>query len=134
MSTENSRPGRLLVVDDNELNRDMLARRLERRGFVVSVAENAVQLADRVQKEQSDLVLLDIEMPGVSGLEALAALRKTRTAIQLPVIMVTARSDSEDIVKALELNANDYIVKPVDFPVVVARINSLLSHKRAEQD
>src|SRR5215469_16367328 len=96
------RPERLLIIDDNELNRDMLARRLAKKGYIVSVAENACDLELRVRQEKTDLILLDIEMPKVSGLEALTCLRKTYSPIQLPIIMVTARNHSEDIVKALE--------------------------------
>ena len=80
-----------------------------------------------------NLVLLDIEMPDVSGLEALASLRLTYSAIHLPVIMVTARTQSEDIVKALELGANDYLAKPIDFPVALARVRTHLAHLHAEQ-
>ena len=70
----NSRPERLLVVDDNEMNRDMLARRLARKGYEVVVAGDAYDLQGLIKKTEFDLVLLDIEMPGVSGLDALAAL------------------------------------------------------------
>src|SRR5205807_4838228 len=74
-----------------------------------------------------------IEMPEISGLDALKILREAYTPIELPVIMVTAKNQSEDIVKALELGANDYLTKPIDFPVAVARIGSQLSHKRAQE-
>ena len=127
----NTQSGRLLIVDDNEMNRDMLARRLERKGYVVGVAEGAQQLLQRTKQDGTDLVLLDIEMPGVSGLEALKMLREAYSPIELPIIMVTAKNQSEDIVKALDLGANDYLTKPVDFPVALARIATQLSHKRA---
>jgi diguanylate cyclase (GGDEF)-like protein/PAS domain S-box-containing protein len=129
----NSQQNRLLIVDDNELNRDMLARRLERKGYQVDVAESATELIERVKHQTPDLVLLDIEMPGVSGLEALQTIRELYSPIQLPVIMVTARSQSDDVVKALELGANDYLTKPVDFAVALARIGTQLSHKRAQE-
>ena len=112
-----SRPERLLIVDDNEMNRDMLARRLAKKGYEVSTAENACDIEALVQRTNIDLVLMDIEMPQVSGLEALVRMRKLYTSTQLPVIMVTARNQSEDIVRALELGANDYVTKPIDFPV-----------------
>jgi diguanylate cyclase (GGDEF)-like protein/PAS domain S-box-containing protein len=128
-----SQLGRVLVVDDNENNREILARRLARKGYAVSVAESARDLLDRVRDEAVDLVLLDIEMPEVTGLDALVAIRQTYSAVRLPVIMVTARSQSEDIVKALELGANDYVTKPVDFPVALARVRTHLSHLRAEE-
>jgi DNA-binding response OmpR family regulator len=125
--------GRLLVVDDNEMNRDMLARRLERKGYVVGVAEGAQQLLQRTKQDGTDLVLLDVEMPEVSGLEALKTLREAYSLIELPIIMVTAKNQSDDIVKALNLGANDYLTKPVDFPVALARIATQLSQKRAQE-
>jgi diguanylate cyclase (GGDEF)-like protein/PAS domain S-box-containing protein len=128
-----TRNDRLLIVDDNEMNRDMLARRLERKGYEITLAENAIQLRDRIMQDSVDLVLLDIEMPDISGLDALKAIRETYSPIQVPVIMVTARNHSDDIVKALELGANDYLTKPIDFPVALARIRTQLSHRRAEQ-
>jgi diguanylate cyclase (GGDEF)-like protein/PAS domain S-box-containing protein len=128
-----SRPSRLLIVDDNEMNRDMLARRLLRKGYVVELAANARELLERVQRDAVDLVLLDIEMPEVSGLDALQKLRERYSAAELPIIMVTAKSQSEDIVKALDLGANDYLTKPIDFPVAVARIGTQLSHKHAQE-
>jgi PAS domain S-box-containing protein len=124
---------RLLIVDDNENNRDMLARRLERKGYWVSVADSARDIEERVKRDNIELVLLDIEMPYISGMDALELLRGIYTPIQLPIIMVTARNQSEDIIKALELGANDYVTKPIDFPVALARIKTQVSHKRAEQ-
>jgi diguanylate cyclase (GGDEF)-like protein/PAS domain S-box-containing protein len=129
----NSRPCRILIVDDNEMNRDMFARRLERKGYVIRVAEGAQSLLQRIQEEPVDLVLLDVEMPGISGLDALQTLRERYSAIQLPIIMVTAKDQSEDIIKALNLGANDYLTKPIDFPVALARIRTQLSHKKAEE-
>jgi diguanylate cyclase (GGDEF)-like protein/PAS domain S-box-containing protein len=129
----NSHQSHLLIVDDNELNRDMLARRLQRKGHVVRVAEGATQLLQRVQLEKTDIVLLDIEMPEVSGLDALKTLRETYSPTELPIIMVTAKDQTEDVVKALDLGANDYITKPIDFPIALARIGTQLSHKRAHE-
>ena len=129
----NSRPNRLLIVDDNEMNRDMLARRLLRKGYVVKLAENAKGLLERLKEDPVDLVLLDIEMPEVSGLDALQKLRDHYSAAELPIIMVTAKAQSDDIVRALDLGANDYLTKPIDFPVAVARISTQLSHKHAQE-
>jgi diguanylate cyclase (GGDEF)-like protein/PAS domain S-box-containing protein len=129
----NLQAGRLLIVDDNELNRDMLARRLARKGYEILLAENARQLPQRVKEDAVDLVLLDIEMPEISGLEALKILRETYSPIELPIIMVTAKNQSEDVVKALDLGANDYVTKPIDFAVALARIGTQLSHKRAQE-
>ncbi len=129
----NSRPSRLLIVDDNEMNRDMLARRLARKGYVIGLADSARDLLPRVKEDGIDLVLLDIEMPEVSGLDALQSLRESYSPNDLPIIMVTAKNQSDDIVKALELGANDYLTKPIDFPVALARISTQLSHKNAQE-
>jgi diguanylate cyclase (GGDEF)-like protein/PAS domain S-box-containing protein len=123
--------GSLLVVDDNEMNRDALSRRLRQRGFEVTIAADGREALAFVDTSPFDLVLLDVEMPGLSGLEVLAELRRTRSGTALPVIMVTARSEGSDIVEAFRLGANDYVTKPIDFPVALARISTHLSHKRA---
>jgi diguanylate cyclase (GGDEF)-like protein/PAS domain S-box-containing protein len=124
---------RILIVDDNEMNRDMLARRLARKGYDVLVANGAQDLVESIKQDGVDLVLLDIEMPEITGLDALRILRKIYSAAELPVIMVTAKNQSEDIITALDLGANDYLTKPIDFPVAVARISTQLSHKRAQE-
>ena len=128
-----ARPSRLLIVDDNEMNRDMLARRLARKGYVIGLAESAKDLLPRVKEDGIDLVLLDIEMPEVTGLDALQALRGSYSPTDLPIIMVTAKNQSDDIVKALEMGANDYLTKPIDFPVALARISTQLAHKKAQE-
>jgi diguanylate cyclase (GGDEF)-like protein/PAS domain S-box-containing protein len=124
---------RILIVDDNEMNRDMLARRLVRKGYDVLVANGAQDLVESIKQDGVDLVLLDIEMPEITGLDALRILRKIYSAAELPVIMVTAKNQSEDIITALDLGANDYLTKPIDFPVAVARISTQLAHKRAQE-
>ncbi len=125
--------GPLLVVDDEEANRDMLARRLGRAGYRVEVAESARQALELLGRMPVDLVLLDIMMPDMSGVELLRLLRATYSPDELPVIMVSALSDSAQIVEALNLGANDYVTKPVDFLVARARIESQLARKRAEE-
>jgi diguanylate cyclase (GGDEF)-like protein/PAS domain S-box-containing protein len=119
----------LLIVDDEESNRDMLSRRLERHGFEVQIAEDGRQALDSIAKVMPDMVLLDIRMPGMSGMEVLQAIRERHSPSQLPVIMVTAEGHSTSIVEALQAGANDYITKPVDMPVALARIRTLLSQK-----
>jgi sigma-B regulation protein RsbU (phosphoserine phosphatase) len=125
--------GRLLVVDDNEMNRDMLSRRLGRRGHNVTTADGGQPALDLLEKEQFDLVLLDIMMPGIDGLEVLTRLRRTTSAVDLPVIMATAKDDSSDVVGALQAGANDYVTKPLDFPVVLARVQTQLSLKKTNE-
>ncbi|HEY4362788.1 MAG TPA: EAL domain-containing protein [Bryobacteraceae bacterium] len=124
---------RLLVVDDDSNNRDMLSRRLMRRGYEVDVAEDGKSAVDKVLRENYDLVLLDQMMPGMSGLDVLRLLRGTYSQSDLPVIMVTALDQSQAVVEALDHGANDYVVKPVDMPVVMARIQSQLARSRAEK-
>jgi diguanylate cyclase (GGDEF)-like protein len=124
---------KLLVVDDDANNRDMLSRRLIRRGYEVDVAEDGQAALDKVLRENYDLVLLDQMMPGMSGLDVLRLLRGTYSQSDLPVIMVTAIDQSQAVVEALDHGANDYVVKPVDMPIVVARIQSQLARSRADR-
>jgi two-component system sensor histidine kinase/response regulator len=126
--------GTLLVVDDNEMNRDMLSRRLQRRGYTVLIAEDGRQALDMVDQQQFDLILLDIMMPGISGLEVLKILRERFAPTDLPIIMVTAKDQSEDIAGALYGGANDYVTKPLDFPVVLARIETQMNLRRAQRE
>jgi two-component system, cell cycle response regulator len=125
-SPEKADSARLLVVDDNEANRDMLSRRLERAGYAILLAESGEEALDILQQQPVDLVLLDIMMPGISGLDTLKSIREMHSKAQLPVLMATAKDGSDDIVQAFELGANDYITKPIDFPVALARIQSQL--------
>ncbi len=124
----------LLVVDDNEANRDVLSRRLTLKGYDVTVAADGAEALALVRTGSYDLLLLDIEMPGISGLDVLTTVRQSRSSTSLPVIMVTARSGGSDIVEAFRLGANDYVTKPIDFPVALARIGTHLSLKRAVED
>jgi PAS domain S-box-containing protein len=119
-------------VDDEEANRDMLSRRLARQGYEVVTAPGGREALAELDRAAFDLVLLDIQMPDMSGLEALQALRLRFPVHKLPVIMVTAKAQSEDIVEALELGANDYVTKPVDLAVTVARIKTQLARCAAE--
>jgi len=124
----------LLVVDDNSLNRDMLSRRLGSRGFRVEVAEDGHAALELVEKQEFDLVLLDVMMPGLSGIDVLKRVRERFSESDLPVVMATARDATEDVVEALQLGANDYVTKPLDFPVVLARVEAQLTLKRQKQE
>ncbi len=128
-----SGPDSLLVVDDEPLNRDLMSRRLSKRGFNIFLAANGREAIDWLESNTVDLVLLDVEMPEMNGLEVLQVIRKSHTPAQLPVIMVTGKSSSEDVVTALEAGANDYVTKPIDFPVALARIQTQLSRKHTEK-
>lgn len=126
--------GVLLVVDDDPLNRDMLQRRLERRGYTVLTAASGEAGLEAVQNHQIDLVLLDVLMPGITGLQLLEILRRTHPIGTLPIIMVTAQDESDQITEALQLGANDYLTKPIDFQIALARIRSQLGLRAAVQD
>ncbi len=122
----------LLLVDDEAMNRDALSRRLIRHGYDVVTADRGQAALDLLDRGRVDAVLLDIMMPGMSGIETLRRIRLTRSVADLPVIMVTANDRSDDVVQALDLGANDYITKPVDFAVALARIRAQVSARRAD--
>lgn len=123
---------RILVVDDIADNRELLQRQLTRRGYEVVVADNGLNALAEIARSSFDLVLLDIMMPDMDGLETLERLRWIGDRGMLPVIMVSSKDESEDIVQALQLGASDYISKPIDFPVALARIETHLALKRAD--
>lgn len=125
--------GSLLVVDDEEMNRDMLSRRLELEGYTVSTAASGREALEMIATQPFGVVLLDVTMPEQNGFEVLQEIRKSQSPLELPVIMVTARSHSEDVVTAFECGANDYITKPIHFPVALARITSQLTSKLASE-
>jgi len=124
---------RLLIVDDIGDNRVLLTRRFQRRGFDVVEADSGLRAIELIDTNTFDLVLLDVMMPGIDGIETLRRIRSRNSASTLPVIMVTAKSESDNIVDALEIGANDYVTKPVDFAVALARVNVQISRKRAEE-
>lgn len=130
---ESKKVATILVVDDNEMNRDVLSRRLKRQGYQVEVAVDGPAALEKIEagEPEIDLVLLDVMMPGMSGLEVLEKVRETRSRGELPIIMVTAKSESEDVVQALEKGANDYVTKPIDFAIVRARSEAQIALKRA---
>jgi diguanylate cyclase (GGDEF)-like protein len=122
----------LLLVDDDALNRDALSRRLVRSGYSVLTAASGADALDMVGRHRVDAVLLDVMMPGMSGIETLRRLRLSRPASDLPVIMVTANDASRDVVVALDMGANDYVTKPVDFAIALARIRTQVTARRAD--
>jgi phosphoserine phosphatase RsbU/P len=123
--------GSVLVVDDDANNRDLLSRRLRRMGYEAEVGHDGQHALALIGERPFDVILLDVMMPGLDGFEVLKILREHHAATDLPVIMATAKDDSEDVIHALGLGANDYVTKPLDFPVVVARIQTQISLKRA---
>ena len=121
----------ILLVDDNEVSRLTCGRFLERNGYLVIEAEDGQQALEQLERVRPNLVVLDVMMPGLSGFEVLERIRRDRPAESLPVIMVTARDQSSDVVRAFELGANDYVAKPVDFPVLQVRIEAQLRSQLA---
>ena len=117
-------------MDDNHYNLEVLSRRLIRRSYKTTCVESGEEALERLKTETFDLMLLDIMMPGIDGMEVLAQCRRTFSKAELPIIMVTSRNESEDVVEALHHGANDYVVKPIDFPVALARIEKELSARR----
>ena len=122
---------RILVVDDNEMNRDMLARRLERTGYKVDTADGGHSGLEMILSGKYGLVMLDIMMPDIDGLTVLKRTREFYSRSELPVIMATARDEGSDLAEALSLGANDYVTKPLDFKVVRARVESVLGYAQA---
>lgn len=128
-----SQTARILVVDDNPDNRNVLVRRLSKQGYDVTQADGGRVAMMAVETDTPDLILLDHMMPDMSGLDVLRALRTSHTVATLPVIMVTAYTAEETVIAALEAGANDYVIKPISFPVLLVRISAQLARKRAEE-
>jgi diguanylate cyclase (GGDEF)-like protein len=124
---------RLLIVDDVADNRIVLARRFQRRDLDVAEADCGQRALELIERQSFDIILLDIMMPDMTGIEVLRRIRQKFSQSTLPVIMVTANSRSDDVVEALEVGANDYVTKPVDFAVALARVNTQLERKRANE-
>ena len=129
--SEDNEPFRLLVVDDIEDNRIILVRRFMRRGFQVTEVDSGIRALDVLAGKEFDAVLLDVVMPDLNGVEVLKRIRQTWSLDALPVIICTANNTSEDIVMALDAGANDFVAKPVDFAVALARVRVQVERRRA---
>jgi phosphoserine phosphatase RsbU/P len=127
-------PSRILVVDDNASNRDLLSRRLQRQGHTVLQAEDGARALALVEKEALDLVLLDLMMPGISGYEVLALLKSDPRFREIPVIMISALSELDSIVRCIEAGADDYLAKPFDPTLLRARVGASLEKKRLRDE
>jgi DNA-binding response OmpR family regulator len=121
----------ILIVDDNEMNRDVLSRRLERQGYTVVAAEDGAEALEKVQQSgvEFDLILLDIMMPRMNGYQVLEALKADTAHRHIPVIIISAMDDLESVVKCIELGADDYLFKPFNPVLLRARINASLSKR-----
>ncbi len=124
-------PGRILVVDDNESNRDLLARRLRKEGQRADIAESGQRALEMTGLHAYDLILLDLMMPGISGYEVLMKLKEQPATAGIPVIMISAFSEMESVVRCLEAGAEDFLPKPINPTLLSARIDSSLERKQA---
>lgn len=122
---------RILIVDDVEDNRNVLDRHLRRAGFATEVAADGMTAIGMVSASPPDVVLLDWMMPGLSGLETLQAIRERFDENQVPVIMCTALGEETTIVDAIKAGANDFVMKPINVPILMARMKSQLARKDA---
>jgi len=122
--------GHILVVDDNKMNRLLLARGLEQQGHRVSFAENGRQALEMLHAGSFDLVLLDVLMPEMDGYQVLAELMADKNLKNVPVIMVSAVGEMDSVAKCIEMGADDYLPKPINPILLKARINSSLEKKR----
>ena len=126
--------GRLLVVDDNEVNRDMLSRRLEREGYSVDVASNGREALEKLESEDFDLVLLDIVMPELDGFAVLQRIRANPRWKEVAVIMISALDEIKSVVRCIEMGAEDYLPKPFDPVLLRARIGAIMDRKRMRDE
>ena len=117
-------PPLVLVVDDAEVNRDLLSRRLVKDGHKVVLANNGVEALEVARQQNVDLILLDIMMPVLDGYQVLAALKEDEALRDIPVILITAINDIESIARCIEMGAEDYLPKPFNTTLLRARINA----------
>ena len=120
---------KILLVEDNEENRDALSRRLARRGYEVVMAINGKEGVEKAEQEQPDLILMDMNMPVLDGWEATRTIRKTPQGRTVPIIALTAHAMSGDREKTIEAGCNDYHTKPVEFARLLAQVESILKNR-----
>lgn len=122
---------KILLVEDNEMNRDVMFRLLSRRGYQVVFAEDGELAIERAQEEKPDLVLMDISLPKIDGYEATRRLRNLDVGRTVPIIALTAHAMTSDREKAFEAGCSDFETKPVEFPRLLAKIESHLGGRTA---
>jgi CheY-like chemotaxis protein len=123
---------RILLVEDNEMNRDMLSRRLERKGYQVLLAVDGQEGVEKAGSEAPDLVLMDMSLPVLDGWEATRILKAAPATRHIPVIALTAHAMSSDRAKAMEAGCDDYDTKPIDLPRLLGKIEALLAGSAGE--
>jgi two-component system cell cycle response regulator DivK len=121
---------KILLIEDNEMNRDMLSRRLQRRGYQIVTAADGEQGVSMARVELPDLILMDITLPEMDGWEASRLLKSDESTRHIPIIALTARVLVSDRAKAFEVGCDDYDTKPVDFARLTEKIENLLLEKR----
>ena len=117
---------KILLVEDNEMNRDMLSRRLERKGHQVVIAVNGQEAIEFAAVEAPDLILMDMSLPVIDGWEATRRLKADAATKPIPIIALTAHAMPEDERKAREVGCNDYDTKPIELPRLLAKMEALL--------
>jgi CheY-like chemotaxis protein len=122
---------KILLIEDNEMNRDMLARRLQKRGFDMLLAEDGVAGVDLAQKQKPDLILMDMSLPKLDGWEASKQLKADPTTAGIPIIALTAHAMAEDREKALGAGCDEFETKPVDLASLLAKMETLLRNPSA---
>jgi two-component system cell cycle response regulator DivK len=120
---------KILLVEDNEMNRDMLSRRLQRRGYEVAIAVDGVTGVDMAHNEAPALILMDMSLPDLDGWEATRRIKASATTTSIPVVALTAHAMSGDREKALAAGCDDFDTKPVDFERLLGKIEALLQRK-----
>jgi len=119
---------KLLLVEDNEMNRDMLSRRLERKGYAVAIAVNGQQAVDMAAADAPALILMDMSLPVLDGWEATRRIKANDATRSIPIIALTAHAMQGDEQKAKEAGCDDYDTKPVELPRLLGKIEALLNH------
>src|SRR5262245_1857975 len=122
-------PPRILIVDDNETNRDILAARLRVHGYEILQAADGEEALEVSRRDLPDLLLLDVMMPKLDGIEVCRRLKGDAALPFMPIILVTAKADSKDVVAGLDAGADEYLTKPVNQAALVARVRSALRIK-----
>ena len=120
---------KLLLVEDNELNRDMLARRLEKRGFKVVIAVDGLIGIEMAKSEMPDLILMDMSLPGLDGWQASRQLKSENATARIPIIALTAHAMAEDREKAMAAGCDEYETKPINFPRLLQKISTLIDQR-----
>ena len=128
------RVDRILVVDDNEDNIEIINARLSSRGFQIETATNGQEALDKVRENPPHLLLLDVMMPLMDGHEVSRRIKNDEQLPFIPIILVTARGDTQDKVEGLDAGADDYLTKPINFPELEARVRSMLRIKRLQDE